>query len=85
MFFSRQLVKDTHRRRLTVITAIEGWDVIEEEDATIRRCTRRQDWHRVERDIQLFELTMLALEGDGWVEDTAARNVETGAFSGAPA
>ena len=80
MFFSRQVVKDSHCRRLTVTTALEGWDVIEEEDATIRRYTRRQDWHRVERDIHLFELTMLALERDGWIEDTV---VETDTFSSA--
>ena len=73
MVFTRQLVKDTHSRRLTVMPALEGWDVIEEEDATIRRYTRRHDWHRVERDIRLFELTVLALVLDGWVEDPALR------------
>jgi hypothetical protein len=43
--------------------------VQEEEDATVVRHALREDWHRVERDIRLFDLRALALKSQGWTEN----------------
>jgi hypothetical protein len=54
--------------RFVVISDLEGWDVREEEDSTILRRAHREDWHRVERDVQLFEMKALALKRAGWID-----------------
>jgi hypothetical protein len=68
MTFTRELVHDAHIHRLVVSTDATGWNVREEEDATVIRQSHHDDWHRVERAVQLFEHAAMALEEDGWVE-----------------
>ncbi len=70
MTIDRHLHRDTHVHRFAIVSSNQhGWDVIEEEDATVLVQTHREDWHRVERDIQRFEITAFALKRSGWVED----------------
>jgi hypothetical protein len=68
VLLKRQFTNNTHTRRLIVTSGLHGWDVIDEEDSTVLRHSRRHDWHRVERDIRLFEVIALTLERAGWVE-----------------
>jgi hypothetical protein len=52
-----------------------GWEVTFEEDRTLRRCDRYQDWHRVERALALFEREISDLTAQGWriAPDDASR------------
>jgi len=68
MALDRQLNSPGHVHRFMVVDQPSGWDVREEEDASVIRHTHRDDWHRVERDIRLFDLTALALKRQGWTE-----------------
>jgi hypothetical protein len=47
---------------------MNGWEVCEEEDSKLLKRVHRDDWHRVERDTKLFEMTALALKCNGWIE-----------------
>jgi hypothetical protein len=74
MHLNRQLILGTHIHRFTVVSSSQhGWDVFEEEDSTEVTSVHREDWHRVERDIQRFDLTAIALKQAGWVEHDHAR------------
>jgi hypothetical protein len=44
----------------------DGWEVRLEEDRTVRRLERYQDWHRVERALALFEREVNELTASGW-------------------
>jgi hypothetical protein len=55
--------------RFVVTRDLEGWEVREEKDSAILKRAHRKDWHRVETDIQLFEITALALKREGWIEN----------------
>jgi hypothetical protein len=68
MSLDRQLNRRGHVHRLIVTNDLEGWEVREEEDASVQRLTHRADWHRVETDMQLFEIRALALKREGWIE-----------------
>jgi hypothetical protein len=60
---TREYVAQGHVNRFTLTKGRTGWDVREERDDTVVRRTNYSDWHRVERAIQVFELTRLeALE-----------------------
>ena len=41
----------------------------EEEDSAVLRRVHRKEWHRVERDIHLFEISALTLKREGWIEN----------------
>jgi hypothetical protein len=70
MSFNRLLTNHGHVHRFVVVrTEHEGWEVREEEDSAILRRALREDWHRVERDIQLFEIRALGLKREGWTEN----------------
>ena len=70
MTLERYLVNHGHIHRLVVRHGLTGWDVREEEDATVIRRTHHEDWHRVERAVKLFEQAqpVASLEKEGWVE-----------------
>jgi hypothetical protein len=68
MSLNRQLVNDTHKRRLLVTHDANGWSLIEQHDETVLRSLRRQRWQPVEREIQQFELTANELKRRGWIE-----------------
>jgi hypothetical protein len=42
--------------------------VREEADSAILKHIHREDWHLVERDCLLFDITALELKRDGWTE-----------------
>jgi len=44
----------------------DGWEVRLEEDRTVRRLERYQDWHRVERALAMFEREVSDLRARGW-------------------
>jgi len=69
MSLDRHLNSCGHVHRFVVTRDIEGWEVREEKDSAILRRAHRNDWHRVERDMQLFEIRALALKSDGWIEN----------------
>ena len=69
MSLDRHLINHGHVHRFVVASDIGGWEVREEEDSAVLRRAHREDWHRVERDIQLFEIRALALKREGWSED----------------
>ena len=71
MSVSRQFTHHSHVCRFVVSFSGHGWEVREEEDAVVVRRLQRDDWHRVERDIQLFERKAEALRQAGWVEEPA--------------
>ena len=54
--------------RFIVTSDLTGWEVREEEDSTVLRRTHREDWHRVERDVMLFQIRATSLKGQGWSE-----------------
>jgi len=48
---------DGRTRRLTILrSATGGWDIREEIDREVVREANYQDWHRVERCLQVFEM-----------------------------
>ena len=61
MGFTRELTNDNHVHRLVIIADAHGWDVREEEDSAVVRLVHRTDWHRVERDVWLFDVKALRL------------------------
>jgi len=69
MSVERHLTNHGRVHRFVVTNDVGGWEVREEEDSSVLRLVRRQDWHRVERDIQLFEIRALALKSEGWIEN----------------
>ncbi len=56
MVFSRSVNDHGHVHRLVVTRDLQGWEVREEQDAVVLRRARRRDWHRVESDVELFEI-----------------------------
>jgi hypothetical protein len=69
MSLKRHLSRETHVHRFAVVASHQhGWDVIEEEDSMVLTTIHRNDWHRVEQDIQRFALAAVALKRAGWVE-----------------
>ncbi len=65
--FKRSLRLADHIRRYSIsAVAPSGWEVTMEEDATVRRRERYDDWHRVERAQALFELEVDRLTAAGW-------------------
>ena len=68
MSLDRHLNSHGHVHRFVVTRDLEGWEVREEKDSAVLRRAHREDWHRVERDIRLFELRALELQREGWIE-----------------
>jgi len=66
---NRQLINRDHTSRFLVTSDTDGWEVREEQDASVVRVVHRADWHRVERDRLLFDLRARALAYTGWVDD----------------
>jgi hypothetical protein len=68
MVIDRRFRRDGHLHRFHVAEDSAGWRVLEEEDALVLRDRHRDDWHRVERDRCLFDLTAIVLASTGWSE-----------------
>jgi hypothetical protein len=66
MYHKRLRLAD-HVRRYSVTAAKPfGWEVTLEEDASIRRRDRYDDWHRVERAMALLKIEVDQLTARGW-------------------
>jgi hypothetical protein len=57
MMLTREFVRDGHTKRVTITRSEAGWVVREERDDRVVRDINYTDWHRVERALQMFELT----------------------------
>ena len=65
--FDLRLSHAEHSRHYSITSRSDsGWDVRLEEDDTVRRHDRYQDWHRVERAMALFEREVRELVARGW-------------------
>ena len=62
------LINQGHVHRLVVTPDLTGWEVLEEEDSEVVMRRHRDDWHRVECDILLFEIRVIPLRREGWIE-----------------
>jgi hypothetical protein len=69
MSLDRCLINRERVHRFVVKRDAGGWEVSEEEDSAVLRRVHRKDWHRVERDVRLFEISALALKREGWIEN----------------
>ena len=58
--------------------AAGGWDVLEEMDRRVVREVHYDDWHRVERTLNVFAMRVETLMSEGWVP------VPAGATAGTP-
>jgi hypothetical protein len=47
--------------------AAGGWDVLEEMDRRVVREVHYDDWHRVERTLNVFAMRVQTLKNEGWV------------------
>jgi hypothetical protein len=67
--YAKLLRKAAHTRRFT-IRSIEsvGWQVVDERDSVVVKCTNYDDWHRVERARAAFVSEAVLLTRSGWVE-----------------
>ena len=69
MSLDRRLINQERVHLFVVTRDAGGWEVREEEDSAVLRRVHRRDWHHVERDIRLFEISILALKREGWIEN----------------
>jgi hypothetical protein len=68
MMLERYLVNEAHVHHFVVRHDATGWDVREEQDGAIIHRAHLDDWHRVERAVQLFDHAADALKEVGWIE-----------------
>ena len=54
---TREFVAAGHTNRFTIHRSRAGWDVREERDDQLVKHVSYTDWHRVERAMQVFELS----------------------------
>jgi hypothetical protein len=54
--FTREFTQAGRTTRVVITRGDLGWDVREERDNTVVRNAHYEDWHRVERAVQTFEL-----------------------------
>ncbi len=71
MRIERSLINRGQVIRLLITQHAEGWQVREEQNSEVRHEVVRRDWHRVERDLRLFELMARALREQGWIDGDA--------------
>lgn len=67
MFHLSLRLADHIRRYSISAVSPSGWEVTLEEDATIRRRDRYDDWHRVERAQTMLQLEVDQLTSRGWL------------------
>lgn len=66
--FELRLRLANHIRRYSIAAvAPSGWEVTLEEDATVRRKERYDDWHRVERAQAILQIEVDQLTARGWL------------------
>jgi hypothetical protein len=65
MSFTLELKHDGHLHRVLVSSQARGWEILAERDSIILMRTHRDDWHRVERDVRLFQMRVCADDAGG--------------------
>jgi hypothetical protein len=66
--FNHRLEHQGRTRGFLIETrAAGGWDVLEEQDRRVVREVHYDDWHRVERQLNVFALRVEILKNEGWV------------------
>jgi hypothetical protein len=69
MIFAKRFRSQAHTRSFVVGEAdVRGWEVREEEDNEVVKCTWLHDWHRVENAMMRFAIQAMQLESAGWTE-----------------
>ena len=67
--YAKLLRKAAHTRRFIIRShESSGWQVVDERDSIVVKCTNYNDWHRVERAKAAFAVEALLLRESGWVE-----------------
>ncbi len=67
--YAKLLRKAAHTRRFIIRSnESSGWQVVDERDSVVVKCTNYDDWHRVERARAQFAVEALMLRESGWVE-----------------
>jgi 23S rRNA A2030 N6-methylase RlmJ len=73
--FNHRLEHQGRTRGFLIETrAAGGWDVLEEQDRRVVREVHYDDWHRVERQLNVFALRVEILKNEGWVPIAADIN-----------
>ena len=71
--FSIRLRRADHVRHYSIRSAHHtGWEVSLEEDREVTRQIRYDDWHRVERALELVRREVADLAAQGWEIQTTA-------------
>jgi 23S rRNA A2030 N6-methylase RlmJ len=66
--FNHRLEHQGRTRGFLIATrAAGGWDVLEEQDRRVVREVHYDDWHRVERQLNVFAMRVEILKNEGWV------------------
>lgn len=66
--FAKELHQAGHVRKLSITKLGEaGWQVSDVQDERVLRQVHYNDWHRVERAVQMFNILTEDLESRGWV------------------
>jgi hypothetical protein len=68
MTMNLELTQQGHVHTFQVSHAHRGWDVREEQDSALLYQMHRNNWSRVEMDMQLFNARATSLKLDGWTE-----------------
>ena len=73
--FNHRLEHQGRTRGFLIETrAAGGWDVLEEQDRRVVREVHYDDWHRVERQLNVFAMRVEILKNEGWVPIAADIN-----------
>ena len=65
--FAKELRQEGHTRRFSIVArGGDGWDVKDEQDNQVLKHAVYTDWHRVERALNMFHITIDDLESQGW-------------------
>jgi hypothetical protein len=66
--FAKELRQEGHTRKFSIHDRGQaGWEVRDEQDDRVLKHMHYTDWHRVERTLSVFNLTIDELESRGWV------------------
>ena len=65
--FAKELRQEGHTRKFSIQDRGQaGWEVHDEQDDTVLKHSLYTDWHRVERALSMFHITIDELESRGW-------------------
>ena len=65
--FAKERHRGGHTRKFSIRDrGTSGWEVRDEHDDRVLKHVHYSDWHRVERALNMFVLTIDDLESNGW-------------------